>query len=58
MPASSLIGSEDQVFGDDDANRPARPDGDGRLDFENAIDEALGDLAGGALEPVAKRRTS
>src|SRR5262252_1520877 len=44
MGGSTLVGCEDEVAIDDDADRKARPDGDGRLDVEIAPHDLLAGL--------------
>ena len=53
---SAFVGFEDEVLGNDDANRPAWTDGDSRLDIEIAFHKALSVLAGARLRRLAERQ--
>src|SRR5262245_53236800 len=44
MGGSTLVGCEDEVAIDDDADRKSRPDGDGRLDVEISAHDLLAGL--------------
>jgi hypothetical protein len=49
------IGIQDEVLGNDDADRPAGPHGDGRLNIELPLDQALVGPIGGLLDALAQR---
>jgi len=53
--SSSAIGSEHHVLVDDDAKRPSGTDGDGGLDVEVALGDALADLISAILGGLADR---
>src|SRR3546814_3572633 len=52
-PPSAAVGAQHQVLVNDDAQRPARPHGDGRLDVEVALGDPLAGTVGVALRGLA-----
>src|SRR5882757_7239516 len=53
IPPSPLIGPQHQILVHDDAQRPAGSHGDGRLDVEVLLDNALARLIGALLGGLA-----
>src|SRR6185437_1711207 len=51
----SEVGPEDEVFVEDHAEWPARADGDGRLDIEVALHQALAGAVGRELGGLLQR---
>jgi hypothetical protein len=55
MTSSIAIGFEDQIVGNNDPDREARPDGDGRLDIERSSDHLRAGLVEALRGALADR---